>query len=229
MRGAQSGDPAGGAEQQGHGRVLCSHHQRKALLLTRGGGTSGPGIAKTRGKTRHSLFQKQHQGKELEATERKAAAGPGSSLFTVNGARGGGPRSQLLLKSPTSASFDLLPGREAERWPQLWAPCEGSERTRGQKGGEPAGHAAAPRRDGAVGLLPAPPGGHLWGLQGRGSQGHGTSLREKEERQEGREKGREGGREESHALLGRTRLEPSAPGGPGAAVAPPPPHSISST
>lgn len=107
---------------------------------------------------------------------------------------GGGPRSQLLLKSPTLAPFDLPPGREAERWPELWAPCEGSDRTRGQKGGEPAGHAAAPCRDGARGLLPAPPGGHLWGLQGQGSQGHGTSLREKAERQEGREKGRKEGR-----------------------------------
>lgn len=116
------------------------------------------------------------------------------------GHAGGSPRSQLLLKAPTLASFDLLPGQEAERRPQLWAPCEGSDRTRGQKGGEPAGHAAAPRRDGAVGLLPAPPGGHLWGLQGRGSQGHGTSLREKEERQEGREKGRKGGRKATHCL-----------------------------
>lgn len=128
------------------------------------------------------------------------------------GHAGGSPRSQLLLKTPTLASFDLLPSWKAERWLQLWAPCEGSDRTRCQKEGEPAGQAAAPRRDGAVGLLPVPPGGHLWGLQGRGSRGHGTSLREKEERQEGRK--------ESHALLGRTRLEPSAPGGPGAAVAP---------
>lgn len=171
---------------------------KKSPFIDPGGGTRGPGITKTRGKTRHSLFQKQHQGKELEATERKAAAGPGSSLFTVNGARrGGGPRSQLLLKSPTLASFDLLPGREAERWPQLWAPCEGSDRTRGQKGGEPAGHAAAPRRDGARGLLPAPPGGAFMGAPGSGVSGpwhvtqrEGRKAGRKGERKEGREEGR---------------------------------------